>query len=138
MPTSSCQAQSRRFDPGHPLSLSSRPHTPPRLQRMAMRTALAALLLFSLASVTRAAVAPSNTPVLRTTAGEPKPTELTVSAADGKAFDILAVQADPSVRVAVRPDPPPPAARHPAPRAHGRPVAAGSSRYVVTITPTPK
>jgi len=55
-----------------------------------------------------------------------------VSAGDGKAFDILAVQADPSVRVAVRPDPPTPAARHPAQRAHGRPVAAGSSRYLVT------
>ena len=83
-------------------------------------------------------VAPSNTPVLRTTVGEPKPTELTVSAGDGKAFDILAVQADPSVRVAVRPDPPTPAARHPAQGAHGRPVASGSNRYVVTITPTPK
>ena len=55
-----------------------------------------------------------------------------------KAFDILAVQADPSLRVAVRPDPPTPAARHPVQRAHGRPVAAGSSRYLVTITPTPK
>ena len=95
------------------------------------------VLLLKAEIVTVIDVAPSITPVLRTTAGEPKPTELTVSAADGKAFDILAVQADPSVRVAVRPDPPTPAARHP-PRAHGRPVAAGSSRYLVTITPTPK
>ena len=96
------------------------------------------VLLLKAEIVTVIDVAPSNTPVLRTTAGEPKPTELTVSAADGKAFDVLAVQADPSVRVAVRPDPPTPAARHPAQGAHGRPVASGSNRYVVTVTPTPK
>lgn len=83
-------------------------------------------------------VAPSNTPVLRTTVDEPKPTELTVSAGDGKPFDILAVTADPSLRVAVRPDPPTPAARRPMQHAHGRPLATGSSRYLVTITPTPK
>jgi len=83
-------------------------------------------------------VAPTDTPVLRTTAGEPTPTELTVSAGDGKAFDILAVKADPSVRVTVRPDPPAHAAGRAVPRAHGRPVAAGSRRYLVTITPTPR
>ena len=96
------------------------------------------VLLLKAEIVTVIDVAPSNSPVLRTIAGEPKPTELTVSAGDGKAFDILAVQADPSVRVAVRPDSPTPAARHPVQRAHGGPVAAGSSRYLVTITPTPK
>src|SRR2546429_8843975 len=62
MPTSSCQAQGRRSDPGHPLSLSSRPHTQPRLQRMTMRTGLAALLLFSLAAVARAADPPAAAP----------------------------------------------------------------------------
>ena len=84
-------------------------------------------------------VSPSNTPIVRTTAGEPQPTELTLSAGDGQPFDILAVQADPLVRVAVRPDPPAPAtADHPVRHAQGPPGAAGSGRYVVTITPTPK
>jgi hypothetical protein len=96
------------------------------------------VLLLKAEIVTVIDVAPSDTPVLRTTVGEPTPTELTVSAGDGKPFDILAVQADPSVRVTVRADPPPPAARRPSSRAHGRPVAAGSSRYLVTITPTEK
>src|SRR5438094_7377919 len=86
----------------------------------------------------RSDVPPTDTPVLRTAAGEPTPTELTVSAGDGKAFDILAVKADPAVRVTVRPDPPVHAAGRAVPRAHRRPVAAGSRRYLVTITPTPR
>jgi hypothetical protein len=95
------------------------------------------VLLVKAEVVTVIDVTPSSTPVLRTTVGEPTPTELTVSAGDGQAFDILAVEADPKVRVTVRPDPTP-AAGQPAPRAHGGPVATGSGRYLVTIMPTSK
>ena len=77
-------------------------------------------------------VAPTETPVLRTVVGEPRPMELTVSAADGKPFDILAVQADPSVGVTVGPTPgTSPRVKRP----HGSSVAAGSDRYLVTLTP---
>jgi hypothetical protein len=78
-------------------------------------------------------VAPTDSPVLRTPAG-PRSAELTVSASDGKPFDILTVVADPSVKVTVRPAPD---GKRGAPkRAKGGPVAAGSSRYLVTLTPT--
>jgi hypothetical protein len=96
------------------------------------------VLLLKAEIVTVIDVAPSDTPVLRTTVGEPKPADLTLSASDGQAFDILAVQADPSVRVTVRPDSRPLGAHHPLPRLHPRSVAAGSSRYLLTITPTDK
>src|SRR2546427_296017 len=130
---------------------------------MTMRTGLAALLLFSLASVARAADPPptapaagkppgagggfgpgkggpgaAHPPVPRTTAGGPRPTALPVRAGAGRASHPLPGRAAPSAGVAVRPAPPTPAARHPVQRAHGGPVAAGSSRYLVTITPTPK
>ena len=97
------------------------------------------LLLVKAEVVTPIDVAPSDTPVLRTTVGEPGPTEVSVSASDGKAFDILAVQADPSVAVAVtvRPDPATPTAGRKVRRAPGR-IAAGSDRYLVKITPTQK
>jgi len=95
-------------------------------------------LLLKAEIVTVIDVAPNDTPLLRATVGEPKPTELTVSATDGKAFDVLAVQADPSVEVTVRPDAATRAAGRKGRRAHGHPVAAGSSRYRVTITPTQK
>ena len=80
-------------------------------------------------------VAPSDTPLVTTGFGEAKPTELTLSATDGKPFDILAVQANPSVHVSVRGAP---AAGPPGPAAatsNGSPVAGGSSRYRVTLTP---
>jgi hypothetical protein len=83
-------------------------------------------------------VKPNDTPVLRTTLGETKPTELTLSAVDGKAFDILTVEADPALAVKVRPapgSPPPPRSKK---AAKERPIAAGSSRYLVTLTPTSK
>ena len=95
-------------------------------------------LLLKAEIVTVIDVSPSDTPLLRATVGEPQPTEITVSATDGKVFDVLAVQADPSVEVTVRPDPATPAAGRKGRRAHGQPVAAGSSRYRVTITPTQK
>src|SRR5256712_11081051 len=53
------------------------------------------VLLLKAEIVTVIDVAPSNSPVLRTIAGEPKPTDLTVSAGGGKAFDTLSVQAAP-------------------------------------------
>jgi hypothetical protein len=80
------------------------------------------------------AFAPSETPLIRMVAGEPKPTEITVSATDDRPFDVLAVQADPLLDVTVRPagDAAPGQAR-PA----QKPVATGSSRYLVSITPKP-
>lgn len=87
--------------------------------------------------VTAVDVVPTDAPVIQTVFGEPRPTEITVSAPDGKAFDILAVQADPSLGVTVRAAPEASAARRGVKRSHGRPVAAGSSRYLVTITPKP-
>ena len=79
-------------------------------------------------------VTPSETPLIRMIAGELKPTELTLSAVDARPFAVLSVQADPAVAVNVRPSPGAPTGE-----AAARPgaVAAGSSRYVVTITPKP-
>jgi hypothetical protein len=86
--------------------------------------------------VTLIDVAPTENPVLRMTVGERKSTEVTVAAADRKPFDVLAVQADPSVEVTVRPDPQAASARK-AKRSAAGAVARGSSRYVVTIAPSP-
>jgi len=80
-------------------------------------------------------VAPSDTPVVRTTVGETRTTELTVSATDGQPFDILALKADPSLAAMVRPAPGTPVTRR-KPQGGARPVAAGSSRYLLGITPT--
>jgi len=79
-------------------------------------------------------VAPSETPLVTTMFGAARPTEITVSTSDGRSFDILAVQADPSVHVTVRSAVASAAARRPA-AAPGRPLARGSGRYLVTITP---
>ena len=78
-------------------------------------------------------VAPSDTPVLRTTVGETTPTELTLSASDGRPFDVLEMQADPPVTLAIRVAPGPAKPR----RAKKQAVASGSSRYLLTITPKP-
>ncbi len=79
-------------------------------------------------------VTPSDAPMLRMTIGEPTTADLTVSASDGQPFDILSVASDPSVGVMVKPAD----GTRPAPKAkpaHGGPLASGSSRYLVTITP---
>src|SRR5439155_998035 len=57
---------------------------------------------------------------------------VTVTSTDGRAFDVLAVKADPSLTVSVKP-----AADHNGARrtANGGTVASGASRYMVTITP---
>ena len=77
---------------------------------------------------------PNDTPFIRATAGESKPTELTVASAGGEVFDVLAVEADPSLDVVVRAAP-----DGPQPRRNGRQpakaVASGSGRYVVAIAP---
>jgi len=76
-------------------------------------------------------VAPTDTPVVRTTAGETSATELTLSASDGHPFDVLALQADPAVAATIRAAPGDAKPRHPKKHA----LAGGSSRYVVTISP---
>jgi len=80
------------------------------------------------------AVTPSETPLIRMLAREVKPIEITVAATDDRPFDVLAVQDDPFLVVTVRP-----AGGAPPGKASARPekVAAGSSRYLVTITPKP-
>jgi hypothetical protein len=83
-------------------------------------------------------VTPSETPVVRTTVGAATPTEVTVATTDGKAFDILAVQADASVGVTVQPAPGAGTAGRRVKRSHDGPLAAGSNRYLVTITPKPE
>ncbi len=81
-------------------------------------------------------VTPTETPTFQMTLGERTPIqELTVSASDGHAFDILAVRADPSLGVTVRPAPGASTAGS-AKRRQGGPIGGGSSRYLVTITPT--
>jgi hypothetical protein len=83
-------------------------------------------------------VKPTDTPILRTTLGDGKPTELTLAAVDGKPFDVLTVEADPLVAVKVRPAPgAPPAPRSKQPAAR-RPIAAGASSYLVTLVPSAK
>jgi hypothetical protein len=84
--------------------------------------------------VSEVTVAPTDTPVVRTAVGERTPTTLTVSAADGKPFDVLAVRADPRVEVTVGV---PPGAAPATARTRKRrdAVATGSSRYLVAITP---
>jgi len=84
-------------------------------------------------------VTPTDAPRLQGKVGELKPMELTVSAADGKPFDVLRVEADPILAASVKPIPgaPQPAATAGKKKpAQGAPLAAGSSRYLVTLTPT--
>jgi len=77
-------------------------------------------------------VVPTDTPVVRTTAGEPSTTELTLSASDGQPFDVLEMQADPTVAVAIKAAP----GTRPR-RAKKKVVGGGSPRYVLTITSRP-
>jgi hypothetical protein len=81
-------------------------------------------------------VTPSETPVLRATFGEPATADVTLSASDKKAFDVLEVKADPGLSVAIRPAPDAPVVTPRARPGRKAPIATGSSRYVVTITST--
>jgi len=83
--------------------------------------------------VTELDVVPTDSPVMRMTRGDPKPTELTVSAPDGRPFTIVALQADPPVAVTVAPPPDAPPA--PKKKRAAKVVAAGASRYRVSILP---
>jgi hypothetical protein len=94
------------------------------------------VLLLKARIVSLIEVAPSDTPVLRSTVADPKTVELTLSAGDGKPFDVVAVKADPSVAVTVRLPPGTPVVARRLRRGQTPPVAAGSSRYLVTIAPT--
>ena len=78
-------------------------------------------------------VLPTESPIIRMAAGESKPTELTVQATDKQPFDVLAVAADPPVTVTVRSAPGEPAAKPRAIKGAAQAIAAGSSRYLVTI-----
>jgi hypothetical protein len=82
--------------------------------------------------VTELDVTPTDTPVIRATRGDPKPTELTISASDGRPFTIVALQADPSVAVSVAP---PSTAPAPKKKRAAKVVAADESRYRVSILP---
>lgn len=66
-------------------------------------------------------VTPNDTPSLIGTPEQLRPAELTLTAADGKPFDITRVEADPRLEVSVTP----------------APVATGSSRYLVTVKAKP-
>ena len=80
-------------------------------------------------------ISPTESPIIRTTWGEPKPTELTLQASDKKPFDVLAIEADPTVTVTVRSAPGEPVVKPRAKKGAPKPVAAGSSRYLVAIAP---
>jgi len=82
--------------------------------------------------VTAIDVQPNDTISVAGKVGALKPAAVTVSSTDGRAFDVLAVKADPSLTVSVKP-----AADHNGARrtANGGTVASGASRYMVTITP---
>ena len=77
-------------------------------------------------------VTPTDAPRLEGKIGELKPVELTVSAVDGKPFDVLRVEADPTLAASVKPAPGVSLPKNPMQDA---PLAAGSSRYLVTLTP---
>jgi hypothetical protein len=84
-------------------------------------------------------VTPTDTPNIRMSVREPKPMELTVAAADGQPFDVLAMDVDGKMDVSVAPAPGAPAAKPKAkekPKRAGKPpVAAGATRYVVHLVP---
>jgi len=83
-------------------------------------------------------VSPTETPTIRMSLREPKPMELTVAAADGQPFDVLAVETDGKVDVSIAPAP---GAAPATPKAKAKkpagkpPVAAGATRYLVRLTP---
>lgn len=81
-------------------------------------------------------VSPTENPIMRMTWGDLKPTELTVQATDKKPFAVLKVETDPQVTVTVRNAPGEPVVKARTKKGAPKPVAAGSSRYLVAITPT--
>ncbi|HJQ84806.1 MAG TPA: hypothetical protein VKA21_12060 [Candidatus Binatia bacterium] len=91
-------------------------------------------LLLKADIVTAVDVTPTDRPVLRAPAGTTTPLEVTVASADGKPFDVLAVEADPRLVVAVKP-----AGTAAAPKkkagAKSTAVASGAARYTVSIAP---
>ena len=85
--------------------------------------------------VTALDVTPTESPFIRTTQGEPRPTEVTVSATDGRPFTILAVQADPSVAATARPAPNgEPAPRYTISLLPDRNLPLGKKIAIVTVT----
>ena len=80
-------------------------------------------------------VLPNEYPLLRTTAGDATQATVTLVASDGQPFDVLGVQADPSVKVAVAPADTDGAHRRITRHVRGK-VASGSNRYTVTIVAT--
>jgi len=80
-------------------------------------------------------VSPTDSPTIRTTWGEPKTTELTLQATDKKPFDVLSIEADPIVTVTVRSAPGEPTVKARAKKGVPKPIATGSSRYLVAIIP---
>ena len=86
--------------------------------------------------VTLVDVSPTDTPTLRMAVREPKPTELTVAASDGKPFDVVSVESDGRVDVSVAPAPGAAPGKAKMKKGAGKPpVAAGASRYVVRLAP---
>jgi hypothetical protein len=83
-------------------------------------------------------VTPTDAPILQGKVGELTPVELAVSATDGQPFDVLRVEADSTLAASVRPAPGSPLSsatvRKKKP-GKGAPLAAGASRYLVTLTP---
>jgi hypothetical protein len=81
-------------------------------------------------------VLPTDSPIISVPLGNSKTTELTLQATDQQPFEVLKLTADPAVSVTVEPAPGEPAAK---PRRHkgAPPIASGSSRYRVAITPKP-
>jgi hypothetical protein len=77
-------------------------------------------------------VTPNDTPLIRGAVDDLKPAVVTVSAADGRAFDVVKVDAPPTVRVEIGPAPGAPAVKT---KKKGA-VASGAKSYAVVITPT--
>jgi hypothetical protein len=80
-------------------------------------------------------VLPTDNPVLRTAVGESRTIDLMLQATDQQPFTVLGLRKDPTVAVTVESAAGGPTAPPPAARGRSKPVAAGSSRYRVRITP---
>ena len=80
-------------------------------------------------------VVPTDSPNLQVRLGEKIPVQkLTVSTSDHQAFDILSMEADPTVAVTIEPAPEVPSTV-PKKRPRSGPIGTGSNSYLVTITP---
>jgi hypothetical protein len=85
--------------------------------------------------VTAIDVLPTDSPTLRMAAGESKSIDLTLQATDQQPFTVIGFRADPSVVVSIQSAAEASPAAPPAPSRRVKPVAAGSGRYRVRITP---